>query len=48
MEKMFSLALTLTAYSDTFAGMWLRLQMVRPVRHFDPGLADYIVLFLRF
>ena len=44
MEKIFPLALTLAAYSDTTIGLWLRLQMVKPVAFFDPGLAAYIAV----
>ena len=48
MAKILSLALTLAAYSDTYAGFWLRWQMVKPIRVFDPDLAAYIAYAVHF
>lgn len=42
MQKILSLVVTLVAYSDTTAGLWLRVQMVEPVSWIDAGLAAYI------
>ena len=43
-----SLACTLTAYTDTAAGLYLRSMMTQFVSYVDPALAHYIVIELHF
>lgn len=48
MAKIFSVILTLAAYTDTTLGVELRTMMTRPVGAFDPELAAYIVWLIHF